>query len=263
MARRKVTEESVEDRILDIADASPYLRILVFAKNKKGKTRFAASAPKVLIIDVNEEGTRSARKDYPNAKVFRVSRWEDIAAIFWYLKRGNHDFESVAIDTLSAMQSLCITYILKQEADKDTSRDDTKMTKRDWGTLAELMKREILRFRNLPMHVIFTAQETSSGDADEGEDVTVHPKLSPGSRGEAMGAVDIIGRLYRVKTKKKVGKGKNRRVKVEWETRMLVGDHDVYETGSREYPIGPVIRNPTVPALITAAFGDDEEEEED
>lgn len=260
MAKRKAKpgDAEVEERILAISEASPYLRILVFGKNKKGKTRFAASAKNVLIIDCNEEGTKSARKDYPNAKVYHVREWDDLAPIYWYLKRGNHNFEAVSIDTLTALQSIAITHILKQEAARDTNREDTKMTKRDWGTLAEMMKGEVLRFRNLPMHVIFTAQEASSGDPEEGEDITIHPKLSPGARGEAMGAVDIIGRIYRAKAKK--GKGKSR--KVVWETRILVGDHDVYETGSREYPIGPIIRNPNVPDMITLIEQAEEEEED-
>jgi hypothetical protein len=77
-------------------------------------------------------------------------------------------------------------------------------------------------FRNLPMHVVFLAQERIIADEDEDEPNFHTVDLTAGSRGVALGCVGVIGRLY---LKEKKGKS------TKWETRMLVGPHDEYDTG--------------------------------
>lgn len=249
----------IEDYIISIADADPYLKLLVYGKNGKGKTRLAASAPKVLIIDVNEKGTKSARS-FVGAKVLPISTWADIGRAYWFLRKGKHPFESVAIDTLTAMQNLCMSHVLGEEAERDPNKDAAMPRRQDWGKLAELMKHQLLNYRNLPMHVIFTAQERQVGDLDEGEPIMHVPELTPGSRGTAMGSVDIIGRIYKKELIVKQGKKKVKK----WETCLLVGDHDEFETKDRTGSLGRIVRAPSIPKMIEAFDNSlDEEEEED
>lgn len=239
----------VESRIVGIEEADPYLKILVYARHGKGKTRFIATAPNVLIIDINEKGTKSARK-MRGAKVFPVRRWEDIRYAYWFLKHGNHKFQSVAIDGLTAMQHMCMRHVLKETEDRDPNRPPNMPDRRVWGILAEELKPLIWDFRNLDMHVLFTARERTFGDPEEGEEVQHVPDLSPGSRGEALAAVDVIGRMYQ--RERRVVKGK-KESKV-WETRMLVGEHEQYETKNRvsSLTMGRIVSNPTVPKFLTA-----------
>src|SRR6266702_1026624 len=97
----------VEKRIVDISEASPYLNMLVYGRNKQGKTVFGASAPKPLICDINEKGTRSARR-VKGARVFPASTWADVVHLYWYLKEVDHGYQSVIIDTATAMQQVCM-----------------------------------------------------------------------------------------------------------------------------------------------------------
>lgn len=245
--KRKLKSAQVADRIVGVDEANPWVRILVYGRNGKGKTRFAASAPKVLIIDINEKGTRSAR-DFKDAKVVHVENWYDIAAIYWYLKKGDHPFQSVAIDTLTAMQALCMDQVLYEGYERDSTKDPKTPSKRDWGTTGTMMGEELLKFRNLPMNVIFTAQERVTGDPEEGEPLLVTVDLPAGARGKALGAVEVIGRMY----KKEVKNKKTRKSK--WEFRMLVGDHEDYDTKDRTYSLGRILREPTVPKVIAASI---------
>jgi len=48
-------------------------RLLVYGRNKKGKTRFAATAPDVLIIDP-EDGTKEETKIDPDT--WQIEKWE-------------------------------------------------------------------------------------------------------------------------------------------------------------------------------------------
>lgn len=251
---RDVDTEDIESRIFDVAESSPYVRLLAYGKNGKGKTRLAASFPKTLIIDVNEEGTRSAKDS--NSRVFPAKSWSDIAAVYWYLQKGDHPYETVAIDTLTQMQVLAMRRAMKEKVERDPEADPKQPRIQDYGKANTMMGEMILMFRNLPMHVVFLAQERVVGDPEEGE-VEVHvPDMPNGSRGHAMGAVGIIGRLYQ-REMKVTKKGKKR---TTWAVCMLVGPHEEYESKDRTNALGRIVVNPTGPKIIKAwAEGDHED----
>lgn len=254
--RKRRARGDIEHRIMSVDEANPYLKILVYGRNGKGKTRFAASGPSVLIGDVNEKGTLSARGT--GAKVFPIDKWSDVDDLYWYLKRGNHDYETVALDTLTALTAMCMKYVLKESADRDPTRDVDLPERRAWGKVGKLMGEQIYRFRNLPMHVVFTAQERTVGDAEEGEEVYITADLPAQARAAALGAVSIIGRVYKKKVTTRSKKTK--RKKTTWEFRLLIGDHEDYETKDRAYSgLGPIVRDPTMTKLIEAATTTTEE----
>lgn len=258
--RRRKKRGDIESRIVDVDQANPYLNILIFGRNGKGKTRFGASAENVLIVDINEKGTLSARDS--GAKVFEVKTWADIDEVYWYLKRGNHDHEAVSIDTLTALTALCMKHVLREAADRDITRDPNMPDRQAWGKVGKLMEEQIYRFRNLPMHTIFLAQERTVGDAEEGEEVYTTANLPASVRGSALGAVGIIGRTYKRKVIKRNKKTKKKTRK--WEFRILIGDHEDYETKDRIYSgLGPVVANPTVPKFVEAATSTKTEEDTD
>jgi hypothetical protein len=196
---------SVERRIVGIEEADPYVKLLAYGRNGSGKTRLIAGAPKLLLIDVNEKGTTSARQ-FKGVKVFHAKSWADIVYSYWYLKEGNHPYKSVSM---------------------------------------------LLNFRNLDMHVLFTAQERTVDDPDEETRERV-PDLSPGSRGTLTSCVGIIGRVY--KKEVRTVDAKRKKEVSKWETRMLVGPSDEFITKDRTGQLGRIMRNPTM-AQIIAAWG--------
>lgn len=240
--------KAIEKRIVSVDIADPYVKIMVYGRNGAGKTRFSASAPKVIIGDINEEGTRSAKGS--GAKKFPINRWTDIGDLYWYLKAGDHAFESVALDTLTAMNRLCLKMVLGEAEDRDPNREIGLPDRRAYGRAGELMREQLLAFRNLPMHVIFTAQERVIKDEDTDEPVLHTPDLPAGSRGVAMGSVGIIGRVFQkeVKFRKKGTK----EIQTRWEDRLLVGPHEEFDTKDRTYNLGTVVRRPTMPLIIDA-----------
>jgi hypothetical protein len=241
--------EAVKKKIVPIESASPHIRVLVYGRNGQGKTRFACSAPKPLICDIDEEGTRSARA-FKGAEVYPAKKWSDIVWLYWYLKAGDHSYESLVIDTLTGMQNVCMKQVLKESGDRDPDKDPKTASMRDWGKLAQLMKEQMLNFRNLPMHTIFTAQERTVDDP-ESETTERVPDLSPGSRATATACVDIIGRIY--KKEVRAVNAKTKKETTKWETRMLVGPHEDYTTKDRTGALGRIIREPNIPAILEAA----------
>lgn len=241
-----------ERRIVSVAESFENLRILVYGKNGVGKTRFAATGPKPLIIDCNEKGTMSIR-NMKDVKVFRIETWTDIDFIFWYLQSAKHDRKTVALDTITSLAQLCMRFVLGDESSRDPTQDPFMPSKREWGKVGELMRTVILNFRNLPMHVVFLAQERKGFTDDEDEGTEVFPEVSPSVRSTLTAAVDIIGHQFikEVVVKQKGGKQKSRP-----DFRMRIGPHETYVTKDRSDSALPgIIRNPNLGSMIKVLQG--------
>lgn len=237
--------------IVPASDVSPYLKLCVYGRNGVGKTTFIGSSDlKTLIIDCNEKGTLSVRKR-SNVDVFALEQWEQLDWVYWYLRNGTHEYQVVAIDTITGLAVRCMKWVLKEDAMRDMNRDPLMPDKRHWGKLGEAMKDAVTRFRNLPMHVIFTAQEkTSTIEDDEagGTLLETHPELSPAPRSMLLGAVDIAGRLYT----REIEVGQKKKI----ERRMLVGPHSRYVSKDRTGQLGLVQRRPTLASFIEKGLGE-------
>ena len=238
VVRRGATKEAskireAQKRIHPVDEDFQYLNMLVYGKPKKGKTTFGASGPKpVLIVDCNEHGTLSVRR-FSQVEVFRLEEWKDIDLVYWFLHKGDHQFKTVVIDTVTSLAQLCMKFVLGDEVARDPTKDPVMASKREWGKVAQLMGTEILKFRNLPMHTVFLAQERRGFSEDDEEAPEVMPAVSPSVQNQLTPAVDIIGRIY-VKEVVTKGKGDEEpKGKGEYEHRMLIGDHEVYTTGDR------------------------------
>jgi phage nucleotide-binding protein len=223
--------KKAQSRVRSASQSFDWAKILVYGNNGKGKTRFGASGPrKVLLVDCNEKGSLSVR-NYEGVDVFAIETWADIDLAFWMLKSGNHDYQTVAIDTVTSLAQLCMKFVLGDEASRDPTKDPNMPGRREWGKVGELMRTTILNFRNLPMHVVFLAQERRGFNDDDDDDSTpdVFPEVSPSVRTTLTAAVDIIGRVY---VKEVVGKGE-KKGETAYEYRLLIGPSERYLTKDR------------------------------
>jgi hypothetical protein len=198
----------IEERIIPVKDEPVHLRLLIYGDPGTEKTRFIASAVKrinpitgnqyrVLILDCNEKGTLSVRKFDPTGKYlrsFKVRGIQDLEHMFWYLYTNSDKWDIVAIDTTTELQWLVLRGVVEYDAlTNDASRDILMPHKRDYGKTGEIMRMWISNYRNLPMHVVFTAHQRTE-DADE--ESSKWPDVQDAVRNRLCGAVDIIGRSY-------------------------------------------------------------------
>jgi len=241
----------VAEKITPASELPQRARILLYGRSGRRKTRTAATAPDVLLIDVNEEGTDSVRSDL-DPDVFRVYYWSEILDVYWYLHSGDHAYKSFALDGLTGMQNLCMKFVLGDEASRDASRDPDMPSRTVWGKVGELMKTQIINFRNLPMNGIFTALERTktSGEEDLDEQPYTSPNLSPSIATSAEAAVGMIGYMvYREVVVKKGGK----RTRVK-RSRMMLGDSERYLTKDR-YGLGlDYVDSPNITKLIERIY---------
>lgn len=247
MALKKTSRKSsrfgdVADLIISAEEVDPARVFLIYSRQGSGKTSLCATAPKPLIIDT-ERGTASIRRR-KGTDVYRLNHFSEIDPIYWFLKGGKHDYETVAIDTITRLTSHALRYAMGDtNLDEARSIDDMQYpTKRDWGATTELMKDVILRFVALPMNIIFTAHETTY-EAEE-EEIVAGPVVNPGVRQVLLGHVDITGRLY-VKEVKKEGSQKP-----GYERRLLIGPHESFESKDRSGDLPRIIRDPDMTKII-------------
>lgn len=230
-------------------------RVLIYARNKKGKTRFAATAGKVLIID--PEGGADWLPEDGSADIWPVESWTDIDEVYNYLKTSEAQsaYDWVSVDGLTRINNMALKFVMKQEEERNLDRQPGMVAQRDYGKAGELMKGLLYNFHSLPYGIIYSAQERQENpgvvfDEDEDtEDVEVRyvPDLPKGVRNAVNGIVDVIGRIYTVRVEHpKTGDMVTVR-------RLWLSPIEQLDTGYRSnYRLPDFIKNPTVEKLTKA-----------
>jgi len=110
-----------------------------------------------------------------------LDRWQDLNDVYWYLQSGTHNFETVVLDHVTNLQNVCMNFVLGDEVSRDASRDPDMPSRQAWGKVGQLMKTQIINFRNLPLNVVFLAQlrATEIDSGDEETFIKLGPEVSP------------------------------------------------------------------------------------
>ncbi|MGE3487467.1 MAG: AAA family ATPase [Nitrospira sp.] len=229
-------------------------RILVYSRNKKGKTTFCTSAGQedTLIIDP-EDGTEGMVRRDPH--VWHIDEWSELDDAYQFLKLGKHQYKWVALDGLTRFSGMSLRFVRSLAEERDLTRTPGLVHQQDYGKAGELMKGMLNNFHSLRnMGVILTAQERvieTEGEDTEDEDfssanVLYVPDLPKGVRSAANSIVDVIGRLYTVRIEHpKTGS-------MVVQRRLWLDPHEAYDTGYRsDYVLPPFVKGPTVPKLCS------------
>jgi AAA domain len=249
-------------------------RYLVYGRNKKGKTRFCATAPDVLICDP-EDGTIAETKLNPD--VWPIAQWTDLDEVYNFLKAGGKSpttgkpYQWVALDGMTKMLSMAIDFVSKQQAERDLTRQPGQVDQRTYGQANRMIESMLDNFHSLrSTGIILTAQERTieiENMEDLGEDADATPAsymyvpdLSPGARSPLNRVVDLIGRIYVVRgdftiTRRVRSGGKivTKEVETKAQRRLYVGPHEMYDTGYRSgFELPDFLTEPTVTSVNTA-----------
>lgn len=238
-------------------------RILVYSRNKKGKTRLASTAPDVLILDA-EDGTKYETK--LNPKVWHVPDWQEINDAYAYLKLGEHPYRWVTLDGLPKIYQSALVFVRRTQEERDLSRIPGMVQVQDYNKANQLVNGLLWNFHSLSnLGLIITSQErmievVEMGDADEEDEAVTHrfvADVPDGCRSTVNSIVDIIGRMYIVRGeferrfKKPDGEIVSR--KTNKEHRIWIGPHNLYDTGFRsEYDLPDFLPNPRVSTILEA-----------
>jgi len=233
------------------------LSVLAYGRSGTGKTTFASTFPKpVLLLDVREKGTDSV-SNVPQLDVGEINAWEDFEAMYWYLAQEKHKYKTVVVDQITQLQDLAIVKAMKDDG-KDPKES---ISKRNWGQAAGLMKTWLLNYRDLidnEIHVVFLAHDRmTSGEDDSGEDQidpSVGARVMPSVASFVNGMVKIIGNTFIRETYSIENKRKVKSV----EYAMRIGAH-AYFTAKARSPVGMAVPdsivNPSFDHLVSVMQG--------
>lgn len=174
---------------------------VIHGRAGSGKTTLASTFPgPILLLDVKDEGTDSIA-DVKNLDVMEITEWQDLEDVYWHLVKNPGKYKTLVIDTVTQMQQMAVEEIGNRKKLGGKSLGDWgSMTKGDWGDIASKMKTWISYYRDLPMEVIFLAQERVFNNEDDDAtgmlDPEVGPRLSPSVMSHICAAVSIIGSTF-------------------------------------------------------------------
>lgn len=254
---KKVTKPNILERARPVSEVPQHTTMLIYGESGTGKTVFAASAPKpLLILDLKEAGTESIAQ-VEDAEVLEIVSWDEFEEAYWALEKDTR-YETIVLDQISALQQIAIA---KHREENEMEPEDF-FSKRDWGHISGKMITWLSNYRNLGVekgkNIIFLAHQRQFGGEDEsGEDQiapSIEARLSPSVVSFINGAVSVIGNTF---IRENIDKATKERT-VEY--RMRVGPHAYYRAKIRTPPgsveIPDSIKDPTFEKVMKLSRGE-------
>jgi phage nucleotide-binding protein len=217
-----------------VADIRPFRSWAIYGRSGSGKTTFASTFPgPTLLLDIEDHGTDSI-SDCAHVEVAEIAEWEDMEDVYDMLRARTNKYHTVVFDTVTQLQLLCANYLLakKRKPAIETLRWGA-LTMQDYGNMASAMKELITRFRNLPLEVVFLAQERTSHDEQTNEELLVPevgPALTPSIASHLNACVSIIAATYVKRRRRKKGKTEE----IIPVHSMRIGPNPIYTTKVRK-----------------------------
>lgn len=231
------------------------LSILIHAGAKIGKSTLGSTAPKPLLvldaegswrfIKVRKKFWDPMKEEIPrhdgtwDVVIVTITQWAQVEQVYMWLTQAEHDFESVALDSITEMQRRLKSNLKGTEA----------MQIQDWGQLLVQMDASIRKFRDLvllttvPVRCVVMIAETRESNG----------KWRPYMQGQIGVSlpymVDICGYLY-------VAYDADANGQMTVPVRKLwIGPHTQFESGERvQGTLGDEVSAPNISEMITKIF---------
>jgi hypothetical protein len=251
---KKLTNKSIESRIKPLRDVESNIAVLCYGDQKTGKTVFACTFPKpLLLVDIMERGTDSVI-DVAGVDVIKVTSTSDMEDLYWHLEGGTK-YKSIVLDQMTGLQGM----VIREMKAKKNQRSEDVFSQRSYGQLGGWMMEWVLHYRDLidkGYNVCFLSHQKRIGAAEEDDD-RLTPEITTALTGSItnflLGAVSVIGNQFVRESYDK----KTKETEMQYCMRLVSG---YYRCGIRR-PVsaGPVpeyIVNPTFDKIMKLSKGE-------
>ena len=155
------------------------LKVLLYGPSGAGKTRYAATFPNPLFLDL-EGGLRSTVQvkpvlrfpPNPQDEITNVAQVGQFYNLVREYTRADAPFETIVIDSLNELQVLVTKKVIGTYQQNRQMED--QLTYQDYGKIGRDVLKIVSMFLKLPFNIVFTAVETPR----EYEGQEVHPKFA-------------------------------------------------------------------------------------
>lgn len=246
--------------VYSVQDRQLHRSFAIYGRSGSGKTTFSATFPKpILLLDVKDKGTDSIA-EHEDIDVKEIMSLEDVEDVYYFLKDNDY-YKTVVFDTITQLQQVLMDGIGKKNK---RPGDWGSLTRQEFGEVSGLMKDWIINFRDLPMEVVFLAQERVTAQEEvENPDQMITPEIGPHTMPSVAialnAAVSVIGNTFvRMRRYNKKIDGKDIE-KEEAQYCLRVGPSPVYITKLRKPKSVEApnwITDPTYDDIINAMKGD-------
>lgn len=153
---------------------SKYVNMLIYGVYGIGKTPLSATAPKPIIIDIDEGTLSIADQDLP---VLETRSIEDLEEAYEFCKgKKGKQFDTIILDSGYELVDVVLAHLFEQQ--EEDKKDGIKSDKRQaYWTVAAETKKWIRKFRDLPFHFVCT----SLADVIELDDIEKYRVSFPGN----------------------------------------------------------------------------------
>lgn len=171
-----------------------HTKMLFYGETGTQKTRTAASMPNVIFADI-DHGMSSV--DWEVAKVHiddNSNGLQQLRDLHRFLKAGNHEYETVVLDTLNEMQRVIMRFTIEEFTQVRRSYGSLPGMS-DYGYMLSQFMDLTRDFIALPMRVVLLAQVNS---AQFDTDVLMPQLVGKNTTREIARKMDVIGFIHSV-----------------------------------------------------------------
>lgn len=164
----------------------PKIMMICYGNGGVGKTTFASTAPKALLVDC-ENGAKYFGLRGIEMDVARINDWSDMKGLFEIAESG--EYETIVIDPVGELMEKLKRFMVMR-GDKKLVMLDGSPTMAGWGWLKENMRNTLKVLRDSGCHILINAHVTEQDD--EGK-ILKRPMLMTKLSDEIINMVDIVG----------------------------------------------------------------------
>lgn len=155
------------------------IKMMVYGQAGMGKTTFALSAERPLLLDFDNGVKRVNMSHLDGVDIVQITSWQDVKMV---LQENLSDYRTIVVDTIGKMMDFIITFKcgLKQPM------------RQDWGGINAEFTWFTRTLGALGKHIIFVAHRDTR---KEGDDTVFVPALREKSYNSIVTELDLLGYL--------------------------------------------------------------------
>jgi len=165
--------EGVMGRIRPVSEVTQEtIKISIYGRSGTGKTTFACTFPKPLLLLAAEEGLRSVHS-VQGVDYVRLENTQEVAEVTKAIKNTN--YRTIVLDTASSLQEMLLKEIVSSGSNM-LDKSWGLISRDDWGRCSNLMRELLWAILNLSCNAVICSQEREFNSDSEGS-VLLNPHV--------------------------------------------------------------------------------------